>query len=125
MGQGRQVLRRQAELKGTIAKAIWSHAPLPQLKDESMKLERRRFLRLASYAAALPALSRSAAAQAYPTRTVRIVVPYPAGIAPDVATRLVAPALSQRLGQQFIVDNRPGGAANVGDRKSGVEGKSV
>jgi tripartite-type tricarboxylate transporter receptor subunit TctC len=74
---------------------------------------RRKFLRLAG-AAALAAVPRAAAALDYPTRPVRIVVPYPAGIAPDIATRLVADALSQRLGQQFIVDNRPGGAANIG-----------
>jgi tripartite-type tricarboxylate transporter receptor subunit TctC len=79
-----------------------------------MNSARRRFVRLASAAVALPALPRLAVAQAYPARPVRIVVPYPAGIAPDIATRLVAQALSQKLGQQFIVDNRPGGAANIG-----------
>jgi len=55
-----------------------------------------------------------AAAQTYPTRPVRIVVPYPAGIAPDIVTRLVAQTLSQRLKQQFIVDDQPGGASNIG-----------
>jgi tripartite-type tricarboxylate transporter receptor subunit TctC len=75
---------------------------------------RRDVLRLATCAAALPAVPRLAWAQTYPTRPVRIVVPYPAGIAPDIATRLVSQSLSQRLGQQFIVDNRPGGAANIG-----------
>ena len=79
-----------------------------------MKLTRRRLLRAAGGIAALPLLPRLAAAQAYPARPVRIVVPYPAGIAPDIATRLVAQSLSERLGQQFIVDNRPGGAANIG-----------
>ncbi len=80
-----------------------------------MKVARRQLLRLATAAGAL-ALDRqiAAAAQAYPTRPVRIIVPYPAGIAPDIATRLVAQSLSQRLGQQFIIDNRPGGAANIG-----------
>ncbi|MGH7247088.1 MAG: Bug family tripartite tricarboxylate transporter substrate binding protein [Pseudomonadota bacterium] len=79
-----------------------------------MALSRFQFLRVAMGFAALPALPRLAAAQAYPTRPVRIVVPYPAGIAPDIVTRLVAQSLSQRLGQQFVVDNRPGGAANIG-----------
>ena len=79
---------------------------------------RRRFLRLAAGAAgaaALPALLPAAArAEDYPTRPVRIVVPYPAGIAPDIVARIVAQPLSERLGQQFIVDDRPGGASNVG-----------
>ncbi len=79
-----------------------------------MNSARRRFLRLASTATALSALPGIVAAQAYPARPVRIVVPYPAGIAPDIATRLVAQSLSQNVGQQFIVDNRPGGAANIG-----------
>ena len=79
-----------------------------------MNLQRRLFLRLAAGAAALPALPRLASALDYPARPVRIVVPYPAGIAPDIVARLVAQSLSQRLKQQFIVDNRPGGASNVG-----------
>jgi tripartite-type tricarboxylate transporter receptor subunit TctC len=79
-----------------------------------MKLPRRRFLHLAAGAVALPAVSRTAFALDYPTRPVRIVVPYPAGIAPDIVARLVAQSLSERLRQQFIVDNRPGGASNVG-----------
>src|SRR5215831_11695992 len=79
-----------------------------------MKLQRRRFLHLAASAAAVPALPQLALALDYPTRPVRIVVPYPAGIAPDIVARVVAQALSQRLKQQFIVDNRPGGASNVG-----------
>src|SRR6266568_2300815 len=79
-----------------------------------MKLRRRRFLHLAAGAAALPALPSLVRALDYPTRPVRIVVPYPAGIAPDIVARVVAQSLSQRLKQQFIVDNRPGGASNVG-----------
>jgi tripartite-type tricarboxylate transporter receptor subunit TctC len=79
-----------------------------------MSIARRRFLRLAASAASLPALTRVARAEIYPARPVRIVVPYPAGIAPDIVTRLVAQSLSDKLGQQFNVDNRPGGASNIG-----------
>jgi tripartite-type tricarboxylate transporter receptor subunit TctC len=79
-----------------------------------MELSRRRLLQLAAGAALFPSLPRFALALDYPTRPVRLVVPYPAGIAPDIVGRLVADALSQRLGQQFVVDNRPGGASNVG-----------
>jgi tripartite-type tricarboxylate transporter receptor subunit TctC len=62
----------------------------------------------------MPAALRMARAETYPSRPVRIIVPYPPGIAPDIATRLLADSLSQKMGQQFIVDNRPGGAANIG-----------
>jgi tripartite-type tricarboxylate transporter receptor subunit TctC len=79
-----------------------------------MHLPRRQFLRLAAGIAALPALPRATWAQSYPSHPVRMIVPYPAGIAPDIVTRMVAQSLSPRLGQQFIVDDRPGGASNVG-----------
>src|SRR5215813_12933297 len=73
-----------------------------------MKLPRRQFLYLAAGAAALPALSRNARAQAYPSRPVRIIAPTgPAG-APDILARLIAPWLSERLGQQFVVEKPPG-----------------
>jgi len=78
-----------------------------------MRLPRRHFLRLAG-AASLLAASRIVRAEDFPTRPVRIVVPYPAGIAPDIVARMVAQPLSEKLGQQFIVDDRPGGASNVG-----------
>src|SRR5262245_41192157 len=78
-----------------------------------MILRRRRFLHLAAGAAALPAVPRVASAQAYPNRTVRIVVGFPAGQAIDIYARLMADWLQQRLGQTFIVENRPGAAANV------------
>jgi len=76
-------------------------------------LPRRQFLHLAACAAVLPAASRIAWAQAYPTRPVRIVVGYQAGGTTDIAARLIAQALSERLGQQFIVENRPGGNTNI------------
>src|SRR5262245_61286630 len=78
-----------------------------------MKLPRRQFLHLAAGAAALPALSRIAWAQAYPTRPVRLIVGYAAGGGVDFAARLIGQWLSERLGQQFIIDNRPGAATNI------------
>ena len=78
-----------------------------------MGLRRRTFLQLAAAAAALPAFSRAAWAQNYPTRPVRIMVGYPAGYGPDIVGRLVAQALSDRLGQQFVVENRPGAGSNI------------
>jgi tripartite-type tricarboxylate transporter receptor subunit TctC len=78
-----------------------------------MKLPRRKFLHLAAGAAALPALSRIALAETYPSRPVRIVVGYPAGLAPDIVARLVAQPLSERLGQQFVIENRPGAGTNI------------
>jgi len=79
-----------------------------------MEFSRRRFMHVAAGAASLPALTRAVWADDYPMRPVRIVVPYPAGIAPDIVTRLVAQSLSEKFGQQFNVDNRPGGASNIG-----------
>src|SRR5215510_7659790 len=79
-----------------------------------MKLPRRTFLYLAAGAAALPAASRVAWAQTYPTRPVRIVVGFTAGSASDIIARLVGQWLSERLGQPFVIDNRPGGGGNIG-----------
>jgi tripartite-type tricarboxylate transporter receptor subunit TctC len=78
-----------------------------------MKFPRRKFLNLAAGAAALPALSRIASAQTYPTRPVRIVVGYAAGGSADIVARLIGQPLSERLGQQFIVENRLGAATNI------------
>jgi len=78
-----------------------------------MKLPRRQFLRLAAGAAALPTMSRIATAQSYPTRPVRIVVPYGAGGAPDIFARLIAQWLSERLGQPFVIENHPGSGGNL------------
>ena len=79
-----------------------------------MKLPRRQFLHLAAGVAALPALSRFAWAQAYPTRPVRIVVPFAAGGSTDITARLIGQWLSERLGQQFVIENRPGAGSNIG-----------
>jgi tripartite-type tricarboxylate transporter receptor subunit TctC len=78
-----------------------------------MKLPRRNFLQLAAGAAALPAVSRFARAQAYPSRPVRLIVGFAPGGATDIMARLIGQWLSERLGQQFIVENRPGAASNV------------
>jgi tripartite-type tricarboxylate transporter receptor subunit TctC len=78
-----------------------------------MKLPRRQFLHLAAGAAALPALSRIASAQAYPTRPVRIIGGAPAGGGIDIVARLMGQWLSERLGQQFIIENRPGAGTNI------------
>ena len=78
-----------------------------------MKLPRRRFLHLAAGAAALPAVSRIARAETYPSRPVRIVVGYPPGGVTDIVARLIGPWLSERLGQQFFIENRPGASSNI------------
>jgi tripartite-type tricarboxylate transporter receptor subunit TctC len=76
-----------------------------------MRFPRRRFLRLAAGAAALP---RIASAQSYPSRPVRVIVTVPAGGSPDIIGRLISQWLSERLGQPFVVENRPGASANIG-----------
>src|SRR5262249_6265744 len=79
-----------------------------------MEFPRRRFLRLAAAAAALPAVPGLARAQAYPSRPVRIVVGFAAGGATDIQARLMGQWLSDRLGQQFIIENRAGASGNIG-----------
>ena len=79
-----------------------------------MNVQRRKFLHLATGAAALPLLSRVATAQAYPSRPVRIIVPNVPGGSNDVYVRLIAQRLSERLGQPFIIENRPGAGSNIG-----------
>ena len=79
-----------------------------------MKLPRRNFLDPAAGAVALPAVSRMAWAQTYPSRPVHLIVGLPAGSTPDILGRLVGQSLSERLGQQFVIENRPGAGGNIG-----------
>ena len=79
-----------------------------------MKLPRRRFLHLATGAIALPTISQIARAQTYPTRPVRFIVAFAAGGANDIVARLIGQWLSERLGQPFIIENRPGAGSNTG-----------
>jgi tripartite-type tricarboxylate transporter receptor subunit TctC len=79
-----------------------------------MNFARRQFLHLAAGAAALPAVSRIASAQTYPARPVRLIVGFTAGGAPDILARLLGQWLSDRLGQPFVVENRPGAGSNIG-----------
>jgi tripartite-type tricarboxylate transporter receptor subunit TctC len=78
-----------------------------------MNFRRRQFLHLAAGAAALPAVSRAARAQGYPSRPARIIVGFAAGGSTDIVARLMGHWLSERLGQQFIIENRPGAASNI------------
>jgi tripartite-type tricarboxylate transporter receptor subunit TctC len=78
-----------------------------------MEFRRRQFLQLAAAAAALPTLSRRGWAQAYPTRPVTLVATFPAGSAPDIIARLTAQYMSERLGQNVIVENKPGAGGNI------------
>src|SRR5215510_14097423 len=78
-----------------------------------MKLPRRNFLHLAASVAALPAVSRFARAQAYPTRSVRLIEGFGAGAAPDIVARLIGQSLSERLGQSFVIENRSGATGNI------------
>src|SRR5262245_61787912 len=103
MGQGGEVLGRQSGLK----RERWRG-------DIAMKLPRRDFLRLAAGVAALPAISRLARAQAYPARPVRVIVATAAGATTDITARVIGRWLSDRLGQQFVIQNRPGGGNNIG-----------
>ena len=78
-----------------------------------MEILRRQFLRLAAGAAALPVLARGASAQAYPARPVNLIVTFPAGSAPDIIARLAGQHMSERLGQQIVIENKPGAGGNI------------
>jgi tripartite-type tricarboxylate transporter receptor subunit TctC len=90
------------------------HGPPTSKGDVVTILSRRQILRLGLGAAALPVVSRSASAQAYPSRPVRIIVGLPAGGVNDILARLVGQWLAEQLGQPFVVENRPGAAGNIG-----------
>src|SRR5262245_26123872 len=90
------------------------HRPNCSSGGAAMKLPRRKFLRLATSTAALPALARYPWAQAEPSQPVRLIVPLAAVGATDIVARLMGQWLSERLSQQFIIDNRPGGGTNIG-----------
>jgi tripartite-type tricarboxylate transporter receptor subunit TctC len=92
-----------------VLTADWS-----KLKRGTMDLPRRQFLQFAVAGVALGAITSAARCQSYPTRPVRWVVPYPAGGPTDIIARLLGPWLSDRLGQQFVIENRPGATGNVG-----------
>src|SRR5215203_3139325 len=78
-----------------------------------MKLPRRTFLHLATGAAALPVVSQIAMAQTYPSQPVRIIVGFAAGGPNDILARLIGQWLSERLGQPFVIENRPGAGSNI------------
>jgi tripartite-type tricarboxylate transporter receptor subunit TctC len=79
-----------------------------------MKRPRRQFLQFAGAAVVAPILPRRASALDYPTKSVRVIVPFGAGGSTDIAARLISQWLSERLGQQFVVENRSGAATNIG-----------
>jgi tripartite-type tricarboxylate transporter receptor subunit TctC len=83
------------------------------MEDPPMKILRREFLHLGASATALSLISRSARADSYPSRPVHLIVGFPAGYATDIIARLIAASLSQRLGQQVVVENHPGAATNI------------
>ena len=83
------------------------------IQGDAMKADRRQFVRLAGATAALVALSPRARAQAYPSRPLRWVVGFPAGGGADIVSRIMAPWLSERLGQPVIVENKPGASSNI------------
>jgi tripartite-type tricarboxylate transporter receptor subunit TctC len=104
----------QSENKSALVRTPSALRKPLKLVGNVMKLLRRKFLHLAAGAAALPALSCGASALDYPTRPVRIITGVPAGSSPDIIARLIGQWLSVRLGQQFVIENRPGANGNIG-----------
>src|SRR5712672_514795 len=90
---------------------LW-HGALREGND--MKLQRRQFFQLAAATAALPVASRLSFAQSYPSRPVRVIVGYAPGGGTDIAARLIGQWLAERLGQPFVIENRPGAGGNIG-----------
>src|SRR5262245_7390788 len=84
------------------------------LRRTRMKLSRRRFLQMAASVAMLPAIACTASAQTYPSRPVRVIIGFTAGGPTDFYMRVIAQWLSERLGQPFVIENRPGAGGNVG-----------
>jgi tripartite-type tricarboxylate transporter receptor subunit TctC len=105
---------RESRTYGSVRGACdETHVPTATVRKFKMKLPRRNFFHLAAGAAALPTLLRIARAQAYPSRPVRLIVGFPAGGVADLFARLFGQWLSERLGQQFIIENRPGAGSNL------------
>ena len=112
-GNGKEnVSRRLGALPGFLAHFRSSFANCQGAP--AMEIHRRRFLHVIAAAAALPNLPGLARAEAYPTRPIRWVVPWPAGGAADVSARLLSQWLSERFGQPFVIENRPGAGGNIG-----------
>src|SRR5262252_8973229 len=107
MSAARAIIR--APFAGTGIEIAWRLS-----KGSAMKFPRRRYLQLVLVTATACALSYAASALDYPTRPVRVIVPVAAGGGADIVARLTGQWLSERLGQQFIVENRPGGGTNIG-----------
>src|SRR5213082_1224296 len=82
-------------------------------EEDIMRFPRRKFLQLAAGAAVLPAVSTRARAQAYPSRPIRVIIGYAPGGSADLTARLMGQWLSERLGQPFVIENRPGGGTNI------------
>src|SRR5262249_51600627 len=109
---------RLHKLRGDIARRARAGEPAAAARARRrggrMKLPRRNFLHLAAGAAALSAVSRVAWAQAYPSRPARIIVGFAPAGGTDIMARLIGQWLSERLGQQFVIENRPGATSNIG-----------
>src|SRR5262249_59387631 len=104
-GRGLQVWR---VINAGVLYCVW------RLGGNPINLPRRKFLHLAAGAAALPAMPRIAWAQTYPTKPVRVIVPFGTAGVTDIIARLIGQWLSDRLGQQFVIENRPGAGGNIG-----------